>query len=195
MRAVHAESHSGFPVVLYQCPNCGGLWFDKLVLYSTKQGEASRIEDPLNFEKLKSPKVFEMATLHCPVDALELQPYKDAYFPKAVHVHSCPKCGGFWLNRGEFMRFQESRSMVVSTERSKADDIFHREVELLLQAHHEGGKNDSIAKLAKFLSKSMQSTTLKQLDLNLPASEEKEKMIVGLLLAIFSALVGETADK
>jgi Zn-finger nucleic acid-binding protein len=39
MRQVKVESHYGQPVILDQCPECGGIWFDKMELYQVKQGE------------------------------------------------------------------------------------------------------------------------------------------------------------
>ena len=62
LKEVCAEANYGRYLLLDQCPDCGGIWFDNWELYYLKNGEANRL-DPIDSEKL--------LTLACTVPPLE----------------------------------------------------------------------------------------------------------------------------
>ncbi len=65
----------------------------------------------------------------------------------------CPKCQGFWLNRGEYTKYQEARQkLTTSKEKMLADQQLNDEVKLMLAAHGTGNSTDALAKLGEFLS-------------------------------------------
>ena len=63
MDEVKTESHYGAPILLDQCPQCGGIWFDKEELLATKHGEAERIDLVLDINILTQTKVFKKDSL------------------------------------------------------------------------------------------------------------------------------------
>ena len=40
MCQVKIEGHYGQPILLEQCKECGGIWFDEMELFSARHGEA-----------------------------------------------------------------------------------------------------------------------------------------------------------
>ena len=44
--------------------------------------------------------------MHCPQCNNILQNFKDSNFPQQIRLSFCPKCMGFWLNRGELTEYK-----------------------------------------------------------------------------------------
>ena len=103
MRQVKIQSHYGQPIILEQCSQCGGIWFDESELFRAKQGESDKIE-LLDTEILRAPANIEGLARNCPRDKAQLFQFKDRYFPKGIILERCPSCKGVWLNRGAFTR-------------------------------------------------------------------------------------------
>lgn len=157
MREIKATSTYGSLVLIDQCDGCGGLWFDDLEVYQVKTGEAGVI-DGVDVEKLRTNSVFAEGNFHCPNDGTVLSQFKDPFFPTSLHIDNCQKCGGFWLNRGEFKQFQEERKAYVEKNSprtqslSKEDKIFDRQIQSLFAANSDAGISDSVGNFATFLS-------------------------------------------
>lgn len=180
MRQVKVESHYGQSVIVDQCPECGGIWFDKLELYSVKQGQADTLE-PLNVDILHSPSLIENSKLICPRDNAKLARFVDPYFPKEIIIVRCPVCDGLWLNRGEFTRYQHFRQERISQkERTAADVKLGQDVEYVLEQNETGGAEDSLGRLGRFLSTPLDRTTWRPLE---PEKlTEKEQISLNVIL-------------
>ncbi len=106
---VKTSSHYGVPIVIDQCRECGGIWFDKSELYRTKMGAAQKLKKLANIEKLKKCTSSSNKKLKCPRDGSEMQTYKDQYPFPGIEVETCPECNGFWFNCSEFVQYQDKR--------------------------------------------------------------------------------------
>jgi Zn-finger nucleic acid-binding protein len=186
MKQVKAESHYGQTVVLDQCPGCGGIWFDHFELYKAKQGEADKIE-LLNADGLRTSTSIENQELICPKDRVKLVRFKDVLFPKDIVIARCPVCNGFWLNRGEFTRYQQYRqTLVMPRELTPEDEKLTREMERILAEHKTGDTMDALGQVGKFLSTPVDPATLQPLEPEKLSEKEKNayNTIIGALLGV-----------
>lgn len=157
MREIKLDSTYGTPVLINQCDSCGGLWFDDLEIYQIKTGEANNIAG-IDSEKLRTKTIFAEGNFRCPNDNAVLTQFKDSNFPDNLHFDSCQQCGGFWLNRGEFLQFQQERKKIIEKNNpptpvvSSEDEKFNQQMQALLGANSEMGFSDSMANFSKFLS-------------------------------------------
>lgn len=152
VKEVKTASHYGVPVILDQCPKCGGIWFDKWEHLSVKQGEAAKIESTVNTDLLTRETVLEKSTLLCPKDGSVLENFKDPLFPKELIVEHCKNCGGFWFNRGEFKAYQDHRLKKAAEAKDKKYDKLRDEINALLAAKSNSHKYQVISNLGEFLS-------------------------------------------
>ena len=152
MHPVAVPSHYGQKVVIDQCGGCGGLWFDAFELYQVKQGSDELIGE-LNADGLRESSAIEQAFLRCPRDQSTLFQFDDPRFPKSIILMRCPTCQGFWLNRGEFAKYQQARQNLNSPrEKKRADERLDAEVKQLLASHQAGNRDDVLGKVGSFLS-------------------------------------------
>jgi len=114
---VCAEANYGRYLLLDQCPDCGGIWFDGWELYYLKNGEANRL-DPVDREKLLALSSFKKGPDQCPRCQVDLEPFNDPNIPKDARIERCSKCNGLWLNRGELQRYADHKTGL----RVKQDD-------------------------------------------------------------------------
>lgn len=163
MRRVQTEAHYGKSLTLEQCKRCGGIWFDESELYQVKRGEAEKIE-LLDSALLRTPFSIQNEILRCPKDQSKLLRFKDPGFPPDLIVESCPLCRGFWLKRGEFLKYQrhikEKEIKPAVKKKTLEDEEFDEKIEKLL-AVHRGNRYDTLGKLAKFLSAPVDPLTLR----------------------------------
>ena len=160
MRQVQIQSHYGQPIFLEQCEKCGGIWFDESELYRAKQGEAEKVES-IDADLLNSLSLITNSKLKCPRDQVELVRFEDNNFPQGIILVRCPKCNGFWLNRGEFTKYQKARERmlhpeVIIIEDTAADNKLRELVDL----HRSGNQNDTLKRLANFLSTPVDESNL-----------------------------------
>jgi len=106
MHQVQITANYGLPLFLNQCDICGGIWFDASGLYRAKQGEAEKI-DLVDTYILTASTPVENKIHLCPIDGAQLSRFTDANFP-GYFCGTLPSCNGFWLNRGEFTKFQHA---------------------------------------------------------------------------------------
>jgi Zn-finger nucleic acid-binding protein len=188
MHQVQVLSHYGQPIFLDQCEKCGGLWFDQSELYRAKQGEAEKVES-LDSSALKSPSDMENTKLLCPRDRAELIKFSDKYFPQGIIVARCPLCDGFWLNRGEFTRYQEGRPDLQQVEVIRPDDRQLQERMAQILAQHNAGKtNNVLGRVGRFLSTPLDEQTMRPLepDKLSPGEENAYNVIMNVLTSILS---------
>jgi len=152
MHSATVPSHYGQPVIIDQCGSCGGIWFDAFELYKVKQGEAASVEavDP---ESLRTLSDIDEPTLLCPRDRTKLVQFDDPKFPREIILTRCPKCQGFWLNRGVFTQYQEARRKLMRPREKTPEDIkLNEDIKRMLQARLGGSSPDILARAGKFLS-------------------------------------------
>ena len=153
MHQVQIMANYGQPLFLDQCDCCGGIWFDESKLYRARQGEADKV-DLLDTYILTASTPILNPEHCCPKDGTKLARFTDPYFPSGIFVERCPACNGFWLNRGEFTKFQHARQEMLRTKEPSAEDKkLQQQVQLILAEHHADGNNDTISRLGNYLSK------------------------------------------
>ena len=164
MHQVVVHSHYGQPILLEQCEKCGGIWFDEMELYRAKIGEAEKIE-VLNRELLQESADIKNSKLFCPREGAELHQFTDKNFPQGIILLRCPVCNGFWLNRGEFTKYQKARQELLKPkERTEEEKKFDEKVQQLLELHRNGKSNDTLKNLANFLSTKLDENTLRPIE-------------------------------
>ena len=152
MYQVGVPSHYGQQVIIDQCEGCGGIWFDAFELFKVKLGEAQEIES-LDSDRLRAPSDVDNPRLLCPRDRTALIQYKDPNFPKELILTRCPKCQGFWLNRGEFTKYQETRQkMMLPKEKTLEDQKLGEEVKRILESNRDSSSTEALGKLGAYLS-------------------------------------------
>jgi len=191
MHQVKIESHYGQPIILEQCKECGGIWFDESELFIARQGTAENIE-LLDSEILNTPSQIKKSALKCPNDHTALFRFKDRYFPLGIILERCSNCGGIWLNRGGFTKFQKAREKLKHPiEKKDSEKKADAEIEKILASYQTGDINDTIANLGRFLSTPIDRSTLQPLDLDQsqPEAETAANMAINILMLIFRVLL------
>ncbi len=83
---------------------CGGIWFDATELERVSARAATTLHSiwnvPRTNVKLTEPRMCP----RCPEQKLDCKWFSDL---KRVEIDQCPKCGGIWLDAGEFSRIYD----------------------------------------------------------------------------------------
>ena len=92
---------------------CGGIWFDAKELQRVNARAAATLHTiwniPVGNVKLTDPRICP----RCPEQLLERKWFSEL---KQVEIDECPKCGGVWLDAGEFTRiYEESKRAKVTS--------------------------------------------------------------------------------
>ncbi len=84
---------------------CGGIWFDATELERITPRAATTLHSIWQAPPAKNLKGNEPRLCpRCPEQVLEKKWFSDL---KQVEIDQCPKCGGIWLDAGEFSRIYE----------------------------------------------------------------------------------------
>jgi Zn-finger nucleic acid-binding protein len=84
---------------------CGGIWFDPSELERVDARGAATLHTIWQAPPGKPAKLTESRLCpRCANQALERRWFSDL---KRVEIDQCPKCGGVWLDAGEFTRIRE----------------------------------------------------------------------------------------
>ena len=191
MHLVSVESHYGQQVLIDQCRGCGGIWFDAFELYKVKQGEAQEIE-ALDSDVLRAPSDIENPTLRCPRDQSTLVRFSDPNFPKGLVLARCPNCQGFWLNRGEFTRYQEAREKrTLPGDKTLEDQKLGEDVKRLLESHRGNSSAEVLGNLATYLSSPAHTHVFSPLGSGRELTEEEKPLdtILNVLLALLRLFI------
>ena len=193
MYQVKIEGHYSQPILLEQCKECGGIWFDEMELFSARHGEAEKIE-VFDSKSLWTPTNIEKRILRCPLDQSELFRFKDRYFLKGIILERCPSCNGIWLNRGDFTKFQQARQELKRPkERSSKDKRLEEDIKSILSAHRAEATSTSntLEKLGRFLSMPMDRATLRPLEQSEKQLEQGRagNLILDVLMFVLMALI------
>jgi Zn-finger nucleic acid-binding protein len=188
MHQVQVSSHYGQPIFLDQCGKCGGIWFDQSELYRSRQGEAEKVES-LDSTTLWSPSETENVDLKCPRDRAVLIKFSDKYFPQGIIVARCTLCDGFWLNRGEFTKYQKGRPDLQQVQVIRPDELQVQEkVARILEQYNAGKTNNVLGRVGHFLSTPLDEQTLQPLEPGKLSQGEQNayKTIMNVLTSLLS---------
>ena len=106
LKPVSIQNKYGQAVIVDQCENCGGLWFDEWELFPLESKEIEKI-DKISGEKL-GQKIFpHIGSNFCPKCNQALAAFKDPVIPSCIEMSHCKKCGGYWLNQGETLEYKQ----------------------------------------------------------------------------------------
>jgi Zn-finger nucleic acid-binding protein len=152
-----------------------------------KKGQADQIE-LVDADILRTPSAIENSELLCPRDQAKLVRFKDPFFPKEIIIARCPVCNGFWLNRGEFTKYQKYRQEL---QRPKeiviADEKLDQDIQRILAEHKTGDCTDVLGKLGKFLSTPLDSVTWRPMEPD--RLSVKEESALNLVLNALSIIL------
>lgn len=144
LKKIIAKSHYSWTVELDQCPECGGIWCDDLEMWSVSEDTVKEID-------LK-----KIGTLHqirkelfCPICNVKLNEFKDPCFPNQLKLSFCPKCSGFWLNRGELTEFKKLQNNKKTN--NKKNEEFGKQIEALLNLKKDK-EIELLGNLARFVN-------------------------------------------
>jgi Zn-finger nucleic acid-binding protein len=191
MYQVKIEGHYGQPILLEQCKECGGIWFDEMELFSARCGEAQKIE-VFDSKSLWTPTNIEKQILRCPLDESELFRFKDRYFLRGIILERCPSCNGIWLNRGDFTKFQRARQELKRPkERGSEDKKLEEDIKRMLSVHHAEATSNTLEKLGRFLSMPIDRATLLPLEYSENQMEQGKtgSSILDVLMLVLMALI------
>ena len=191
MYQVKIEGHYNQPILLEQCKECGGIWFDEAELFSARHGEAEKIE-VFDSKSLWTPTNIEKRILRCPLDQSELFRFKDRYFLKGIILERCPSCNGIWLNRGDFTKFQQVRQELKRPKgRSSKDKRLEEDIKRILSAHRAEAASNTLEKLGRFLSMPIDRATLLPLEQSEKQLEQGKpgNSILDVLMLILMAFI------
>ena len=87
-------------VVIYSCPDCGGVWYDKGELDARDESTWTDVE-AFDFETRLSGGRHAL----CPRCEVSLTPVSPRAAREVV-IDRCPDCFGFWLDAGELESIQ-----------------------------------------------------------------------------------------
>ena len=186
MHQVQITANYGQPLFLDQCDCCGGIWFDESELYRARQGEADKVDLLDTYILTKSTPIVN--PVHCcPKDGTNLICFTDPYFPAGIIVERCPSCNGFWLNRGEFTKFQHARQESLRPkEPTPADKQLQEDVEIILADHYGEANNDVLSRLGKFLTTPLDAKIM--LPLNSQDSDDDSSNAGNTISAVLNVL-------
>jgi Zn-finger nucleic acid-binding protein len=185
------EGHYGQPILLEQCKECGGIWFDETELFSARNGEAEKIE-LFDSKSLWTPTIMVKQTLRCPLDKSELFRFKDRYFLKGIILERCPSCNGIWLNRGDFTKFQQSRQELKRPkEKCSEDKKLEEDIKSILASYSGETAGNTLEKLGTFLSTPIDRATLLPLEQSWDQLEQGKtgNSILDALMLVLIALI------
>lgn len=157
-KVVTVHAHYGEPILINQCPNCGGTWFDSDELYRINPAEADTF-DTVDLEKIKSYKEITNEPLLCPHDGQKLIVFRDINFPKSLIVELCPMCNGFWFNQGEFKvfgKYRKEKIQNIKQEKQVSNPKLEEQINRLLSLESSENTYNTLGKIAKFLSSPVQ---------------------------------------
>ncbi|MFT5140619.1 MAG: Zn-finger nucleic acid-binding protein [Lysobacterales bacterium] len=190
MHHTAVPAHYGQKIVLDQCEGCGGLWFDALELYQTKLGADEPIAE-LDTDALLAPTGIDHSPALCPRDKTLLSQFQDSRFPKSIALLRCSACQGFWLNRGEFTKYQQARQDLKATDAKKPEEELDDTVKQLLASHRTGSSSDAIASAAAFLSTPVGLNTAFPLGTSNETDDDNNKldMFLNVLITVLRIFV------
>jgi Zn-finger nucleic acid-binding protein len=191
MSQVKIESHYGQPIVLEQCKECGGIWFDETKLFRARNGESEKIE-MFDSKSLWTPTNMANQIRRCPLDQSVLIRFKDRYSLKGIILERCRSCNGIWLNRGDFTKFQHARQELKRPkDRSSKEPRLQEDIKSILASYSAETANNTLEKLGTFLSTPIDRGTLQPLGQSWDQLEQRKtgNSILDALMLVLIAFI------
>lgn len=104
LKEVWAEANYGRVLLLDQCHDCGGVWFDRWELYFMKESSLRSL-DSVDINTFLSAVPDRKGSGRCPGCDTGLNPFIDPFLPKDASIKRCAGCSGLWLNRGDLSKY------------------------------------------------------------------------------------------
>ena len=83
---------------------CGGIWFDATELERVNAQAATTLHSIWSVPRRNVLQTLPRLCPRCPETVLDCKWFSDL---KKVEIDQCPKCGGVWLDAGEFSRIYD----------------------------------------------------------------------------------------
>lgn len=149
LNEVYAEANYGRVLLLDQCNNCGGIWFDTWELYYLKDVEAKRF-DTVNLNSLLAKSPAQKGAGFCPrCSGIALEPFHDPNLTADSRINRCQRCNGLWLNRGELVKYEEHKNKLRS--RLEKTEASTKGAEAVLAVDSQQAKWETVGHLRKAL--------------------------------------------
>lgn len=104
MEQREARGHYGANLLIFQCPECSGIWVDGEAVTAISRDSALEAEADVSIEEI-STEPREVAAF-CPHCEIHLMEQTGGGLPKGLHVDFCTGCHGYWFDKGELMIFK-----------------------------------------------------------------------------------------
>jgi Zn-finger nucleic acid-binding protein len=104
MEQHEVKGHYGAKFVLFQCPECSGIWVDSDVIFAISRDSAVGVESDVNFDEISRQPRDEPRL--CPRCAINLTEETGGTTPQGLRIDCCPTCHGFWFDKGELMIYK-----------------------------------------------------------------------------------------
>jgi Zn-finger nucleic acid-binding protein len=120
LQRVAARDRQGQPVLIDQCPTCGGIWFDRFELFRVDEKQAAEL-DRLDSAALRHPAGIAEDP-RCPRCQGQLRVFRDRFLPANIQMLICDECDGLWLNHGAlagYADFRQQHKMTDAAARAK----------------------------------------------------------------------------
>lgn len=126
-------------VIIDQCQECGGVWFDKNELYQLKKIPDSILE--IDKQKLAKPVLLKEHII-CPVCNTQMFKYNDPIFKDMVVFMLCRNCGGIWMNSREIMNYTRFRESFNKDDATQKLVSLYSDPEFVNNLKHSPGDRD-----------------------------------------------------
>ncbi|MBI4830703.1 MAG: zf-TFIIB domain-containing protein [Candidatus Lindowbacteria bacterium] len=104
MEKREVKGHYGAKFVLFQCPECSGIWVDPDVIFAISRDSAVGVEVEVSFDEV--PRQPRDEPRLCPRCAVSLTEETGEGIPQGLRIDLCPACRGFWFDKGELMIYK-----------------------------------------------------------------------------------------
>ncbi len=149
LNPVKVETHYGVPIVIDQCDTCKGLWFDPSEYYQVSEKFLNELET-VNTNFIQQISAVKEIFI-CPKDGAFLKKCEDVAIPKELNIEYCPKCRGYWFDRGEYKDLKENVEARAESSSEYGDNISE-----YLKTLSNEGKYDTLEKACDVLMKPYQ---------------------------------------
>jgi len=106
---VRAEANYGRVLLLDQCADCGGVWFDRWELYFALPASLLSLRE-MDGAGFSGPNPAKKGTGECPKCGRELIGFTDPMLPGDAEIDRCERCNGLWLNRGGLEKYANHKA-------------------------------------------------------------------------------------
>ena len=106
---VRAEANYGRVLLLDQCADCGGVWFDRWELYFALPVSLLTLRE-MDWATFHAANPSKKGGGECPRCARPFTPFTDPMLPEDAEIDRCARCNGLWLNRGGLEKYARHKA-------------------------------------------------------------------------------------